>query len=434
MSSTALIQDAAAAARQRGVQPGRLDVLDGVRGWSALIVVAYHMFWETFGVLVPGFRNPLTGFLLDGRLAVCVFFVLSGEALSAAFFAGKGDPATIRLAIKRYPRLAIPILYSCLVIFVLDQCGLIYNRDAAEIVQRADWLGVWLQNPPNLTTTLRFALFGVFVSDEFTHAPNPMLWTMRIELLGSFALFAMLIAWSRIPQPRICAAILFLHAAFAPSNLENYLSCFFAGAIFADWRARGFFTAAGTTRRWAPTAAIAAIGLADGFLHYFGYDVCKPLFAVVLVLAIYSSPPFTAFFSKAVSRALGRISFPLYLIQFPVLLSLTSGLIVRAGHNGPLSLVTIWGIALASTAACLLAAIAFEPIEALSRNAGDRLVTAVIWSSRRLAPPSVSARLQSNRKAEIVLPPIASRKLDAPAAPSAAPTTTISGSRCSSRG
>ena len=59
MSFTALTQVAAANAAQRRLPSGRLDLLDGVRGWSALSVVLFHVFWETFGALVPAFRNPI---------------------------------------------------------------------------------------------------------------------------------------------------------------------------------------------------------------------------------------------------------------------------------------------------------------------------------------------------------------------------------------
>jgi peptidoglycan/LPS O-acetylase OafA/YrhL len=393
MSSTASTRIAAAAAAQRRLRSGRLDLLDGVRGWSALSVVLFHVFWEIFGALVPGFRNPVTGFLFDGQLAVCVFFVLSGEALSAAFFAGKGDAATIRLAIKRYPRLAIPILASCLIVFALDRCGLVYSAQAATIVHRGDWMGSWLRAPLTLGSTLRYSLYDVFVSADFEHAVNPTLWTMKIELMGSFLVFGLLLAWKRLSRPRLLALTLFAVAAIAPIEMANYLSCFFAGMTFADWRARGFFNAPRPRFCWGPLAAIAAVGAADGLLRCIGYDGGKAAFAALLMLAVYSSPSLAAFFSGRLSRALGRISFPLYLIQFPVLLSLTSGLIVAAGAAGPPPLVAIWGVSLASVAACLLAAIAFAPVETVARGAGDAIIALASRTRRGRTSAGAPAKL-----------------------------------------
>jgi peptidoglycan/LPS O-acetylase OafA/YrhL len=381
--------------RPAGSRPrsGRLDVLDGLRGWAALSVVLFHVFWETFGALVPGFRNPVTGFLCDGQLAVCVFFVLSGEALSAAFFAGKGEASTIRLAIKRYPRLAIPILASCLIVLALDRFGLAFSREAATIIERGDWMGEWLNFPPTLGHVLRYALFDVFVSAEYQHAVNPMLWTMKVELMGSFLVFALLLAWRRLSRPRLLVLTVFVAAAAAPLEMANYLSCFLAGLTFADWRARGVFAPLAQRFGWWSLAAIGAIAAADGLLHWIGAAQGKAIVAVLLALAVYLSPQASAFFCGRLSRGLGRISFPLYLIQFPVLMSLTAGLIVRAGASGPLSLAAIWGISLASVAACLLAAIAFEPVEAVARGAGDALVALVKRALRRRVRLSALVRL-----------------------------------------
>src|SRR5258706_1988331 len=93
----------------------RFHEIDGLRGWAALSVVVFHLYWETFGVVMPGLRNPATAFFLDAGLAVSLFFVLSGEALSAAYFAGKGEVAVVKLCVKRYTRLTIPIAATCLV-------------------------------------------------------------------------------------------------------------------------------------------------------------------------------------------------------------------------------------------------------------------------------------------------------------------------------
>jgi peptidoglycan/LPS O-acetylase OafA/YrhL len=371
----------------------RFDLLDGVRGWCALSVVLFHVFWEIFGVLVPAFRNPLTGFLFDGRLAVCIFFVLSGDALSSAFFAGKGDDSTMRLAIKRYPRLMTPILASCLIIFLLDRCGLVYTTQAGEIVHRAHWMGVWLNTPLTLSYTLGYSLYGVFGDFGYDHAVNPMLWTMKIELAGSFLVFGLLLLWNHLWRPRLLVLTLFVVAAAVPFENVNFLSCFFAGVTFAEWRARGFFIAPRAGVRCGALAAIVAIGAADGLLNCAGANDSQAAFAVVLVLAIYSSPPLVAFFSGRLSRALGRISFPLYLIQFPVLMSLTSGMIVVAGSAGPPTLTAIWGISVASVAACLLAAIAFEPVERLARGAGDALVALVGWARRDRTSVATPARI-----------------------------------------
>ena len=89
----------------------RLSELDGIRGWAAFSVLLFHIMWEVFGIKFPEFRNNYTAFILNGPLAVYVFFVLSGEALSTPYrMTGKRSSVT-RLALKRYLRLSIPIFF-----------------------------------------------------------------------------------------------------------------------------------------------------------------------------------------------------------------------------------------------------------------------------------------------------------------------------------
>ena len=344
MPSVAPTVGPAVAAAMPRPQPGRLELLDGVRGWCALSVVFFHVYWETFSKAVPAFRNPATGFFFDGHLAVCVFFVLSGEALSTAFFAGKGDAATVRLAIKRYPRLAAPILAACLAMFALDQLGLVFAAQASSVVPLAHWMADWGRQPVTLSYTLRYALFDVFVSDNAGRAINPMLWTMPIEFLGL------------VPGVRAAADLEPLLAAANPAagavrrrpggaggvDGELPLGAFFAGLAFAEWRAHGLFAAMSQRFAWAPWAAIGVLAATNGFLQWLGSEQGKTAIAVALMFAVYASPPLCAFFSGSVSRALGRISFPLYLIQFPVLMSIGSWLTVAAGGDGSLSLAAVW--------------------------------------------------------------------------------------------
>ena len=95
---------------------GRYHALDGIRGWAALSVVAFHMVWETFGARFPEFRNVASASLLDGWLAVSVFFVLSGEALSTGCLVKQDSRIALDLGVRRYPRLVIPILAVCLMV------------------------------------------------------------------------------------------------------------------------------------------------------------------------------------------------------------------------------------------------------------------------------------------------------------------------------
>ena len=60
------------------------------------------------------------------------------------------------------------------------------------------------------------------------------------------------------------------------------------------------------------------------------------------------------------------------------MVSVTSWLIVHASNSGTLSLLTIWLIAISSIALSILAALAFSPVETLTKYVGDTIVKAVV--------------------------------------------------------
>ena len=176
-----------------GAERVRLHEIDGLRGWAALSVVLFHLFWEMFGQLQPAFRSPFLALLLDGRMDVAVFFVLSGDALSAAYWMRQSRASLARLAVKRYFRLGVPIFASSLIVFVLMKTGLIFSHQAAAMVGREDWLGLFLHYNYSVVGFIRYTAFGVFFNQTATGSLNPFLWPMQVELLGSILVFCYLL-------------------------------------------------------------------------------------------------------------------------------------------------------------------------------------------------------------------------------------------------
>ncbi len=65
----------------------RIGALDGLRGWAALVVVVFHFTWEMWGVHFPVFRQ-FPASLINGQLAVSIFFTLSGYVLTVRRWQG----------------------------------------------------------------------------------------------------------------------------------------------------------------------------------------------------------------------------------------------------------------------------------------------------------------------------------------------------------
>lgn len=104
--------------------------------------------------------------------------------------------------------------------------------------------------------------------------------------------------------------------------------------------------------------------------------------ASAAVLVCYSSGDLLAFMRSSLSKYLGRISFPLYFMQFPVIVSWTSWCIVQ-GHAHPESiLASPISIVLSSLVVALVVATITERLEARYLAYVDRTLARAI-----LGPP-----------------------------------------------
>lgn len=336
-------------------------------------MVCFHMSWELFGNIEPLYRNPVTAAFLDGQVAVSIFFVLSGEALSLGFFSGKKRRSVIGLAAKRYPRLVIPILINSLLVLSLYYLGLICCETAGSLVHRPDWLGKFMQGDVDFTRAISFSLYKVFVNrDPFANL-DPFLWTMRLELVGSIIVFAILYVGYgfRATWPLLILTTLVL---LSRQGDFGQISCFLAGISFAKLRLSGIFGKFSRQKGFVFTSDIALLFeiAFDGLWHSTDThrNLC-PLLAIIIVLCISINPPLTRFMENSFSQFLGRISFPLFLVQFPVIISLSSGLVVYASSMGLLHQTTFI-IVLISVSASILCAILFEPVETFTKIACNK--------------------------------------------------------------
>ncbi|AMO93565.1 acyltransferase family protein [Collimonas fungivorans] len=353
----------------------RLEEIDGIRGWAALVVLFFHLTNETFGNLVPVFRSDFLYFLLNGGLAVTVFFILSGDALSSSFLKKTDFALLDSLLIKRYFRLTVPILLSCAIVYVLMLAGANYSAAAAKVIHREDWLGAFLPFEPHLISLLRYSFYLVYAGHSNIVSYNPFLWTMSIELAGSLLVFLYLYLSTRLQAPiRILyALIVFLLVA------QSFYCLFFIGILFAQYRANGVFDRLRASRTWnfAVIAMLIAIVITYTFSkkypNFWQYININAVTAAALVFCFYTSSWTVGFFSSKFSRFLGEISFPLYLVHFSVIISLTSFLTVKFSGLGTLDTSHIFLIILISIATSITAAVIFRRVEISALKPVNRL-------------------------------------------------------------
>lgn len=335
--------------------------------------------------------SPLS-LLWDGRLAVPIFFVLSGYVLTASVIGGRRVPVLPALIAKRYLRLALPVLASSVLALLFIPAGLYYLPEVA-LVTRSEWLVTTL--PPDFQPTVGAWLFESLWSTFFDYRNsyfNPALWTLHYEFEGSLLCYALCSLFPDGKRRAITATFLLVACGLWTRSLPLHL--FMAGALLYDLP---------RLVSWRPTALQ---GNVLGLLFILGGVVLPRLLAilpgtvawpflfrawladvlpfwrgdrfstaaVLTVAGLCLAPSLRRLFSGPVFRFLGAISFPLYLTHLPVLFSAVClAFLTLAGWMSETSaalLAIVLGAALSLAVAALATLLVERPSLACSRRAG----------------------------------------------------------------
>lgn len=374
----------------------RVTYIDGIRGWAALSVLLFHIFWETFGQVLPTFRSEHLRFVLAGHLAVCIFFVLSGDALATPFIQTGRVAAVVTTAVRRYFRLTVPILLVCTLSFVLMKANATLNHEAARVLHRQDWLGAFLNFGPTYASLVQFATFGVFTGNGSKQSYNPFLWTMPIEMLGSVLVFTFLFVMPSLRRPLWVAGVIALFLI----GQGSYLGLFFVGVGLALLRAGGTLDRLAAARWGQPIAGVLLIAL---YLYYC-YGMKAPsvdgdlLVSCALVALLYMHRGARRLFSNRVSRFLGFISFPVYLVHFAVLVTFTSAGALYLHDSGQLTSRGALVVGAASALLSVVVAYGFARLEARLQALTNRWLGRMVLMSSAEFPP-VAPRARQDREA-----------------------------------
>jgi peptidoglycan/LPS O-acetylase OafA/YrhL len=367
-------------------QSGRLGFLDGLRGWAALAVLLYHSFVEVFYYNHQVAR--ILSYALPLHAPVFVFFVISGFSLSANYVR-TGDRGNLsRTAASRYLRLALPILAACCLIYLLMVSDVIPPPD-----QRIYPLNEYLRFEPSILGVLQFSLFDVFFRFSADQAYILPLWTMEPEFIGSAIIVGILGIFGRLKRRLWIYSTLYIAlSVLTPFYvMPGYLALFVAGLVLAELH-----------HRWSPRRMRDHLLLAGLFVFgWFAPYIAATSFVYYTGLigfcaAAFWLPPIKNFLENRLSRYLGRISFPLYLVHGPVFYSFSLYALDKLKLIGLGVGATYTIVALVTIPVSLACAAAFEPINRgavwVSRRFGEAVVTGLIASLRqRLATSTAVA-------------------------------------------
>ncbi len=338
----------------------RLEFIEGFKGFACLSVILSHFVLAFCNVLVTCSslnahgssklelllgKTPLNLFY-SGNFGVYVFFIVSGFVLSYAFFMKKDENYLKRGVIKRYFRLLLPIVVVNLFVFLLMKFSLTYNTQVADFTKNPVWFGKFNTFDPSIFSVLKEAFFGNFFGFQSNYV-SP-LWTISYEIYGSFLVFFFLglFGKEKIRYPLYIILILLLRDL-------NYIS-FIVGMLICDVVVNGFpYLDAYKSKKWLPYLTfIVGIYFAsyplqadvEGTIYQiinysqFGIPAATVnhfLGASLMIFALVSSSLLQKLFERKPFRFLGKYSFGLYLIHWPIMLSLSSYILYK-GMNGPL--------------------------------------------------------------------------------------------------
>lgn len=288
--------------------------IDGLRAIAVLAVVAFH----------AGFGTP------GGFAGVDVFFVISGYVITrslAAEYAANGKLDIWRFYERRIrrllPALAIVLVATVIAAFFIglpaEQRQAIVTSAAAAMVFAAN---IYF----DLTTSSYFAT-------EASHLPLLHLWSLGVEEQFYSVWPWLLVALFPLSQRRarvVLAALIVLSFAVAECLLYLYPASAFFEMPSRFWElGAGGMVAMASLRpaRWQAIAANFSLFALCGFLfvpwmHVPGWGIAPVVLATVALLALGRLDAMTLAGRLLSSRflvAIGRISYPLYLWHWPLL-------------------------------------------------------------------------------------------------------------------
>jgi peptidoglycan/LPS O-acetylase OafA/YrhL len=389
---------------------GRLVALDGLRGVAALVVVVHHglLTWQVFADQY-WVENRASGtwwlmytplhLVSAGTEAVMVFFVLSGLVLALPFLERAPRPGRWRGYYgQRLVRLYLPAVASLVVAAAFVRA----------FPRRPGATTSWWFDGHAVVADLPTLVHDAFLLDAVSGV-NGVLWSLQYEVLFSLLLPGYLLVARRLGQRSgwLVGPLLMLVGVgvYVDSKALAWLPVFGLGVVMAALRQRLQRLGADLARARLPGVWWALLGagavlllLAEPWTRLLDEGgpaalavvrVCGVAGAVLLCFLAMTCPAAASFLIRRPVQWLGTVSFSLYLVHEPLMVSISS---LVGGSRAGVAVTLVVGVPLAFLLAVAFHRLVEAPSQRLARAVGNRLRPAVPTAApepRRPVPVAV---------------------------------------------
>lgn len=377
------------AAPGRSRAPHHLAALDGLRGLAALVVVLRH---SLGGVDVPAatldavLRSPLIVFL-NAAGAVQLFFVLSGFVLAASLARNESARQLPQYFVRRVFRIHPPYAFAVLAAWT---ASFFYATAAA-----GSGVGGWVR----VLSTIHLPTRELLVSLGFPgNAYNQLSvgWSLEVEMVFSFLMPLLLLIAVRGHWGLLLALCLGpLAVGDSGHRVLKFAVDFGVGVALFLERERLGRVLGRLGRGGAALFAAAALGIfvAPFLLGWRPSPAGDPPSILVMVVgagALTAGAAFVPALARPLAarpcRFLGRVSYSLYLLHYPILI-LLAPLLVRAPVHAADPLLLAAGVLAVGLP---LSALAYRWVERPAIRAGNAACGVI---ARRMGVGAVGSRL-----------------------------------------
>lgn len=368
---------------QKSNSKKRKPYIDGLKGVSCILIFLGHFSciykMAESAPLLEGFAaNAMTtyplSFFFHENFWLYLFFIVSGYLL-AYNWKGTSFRQIVNKIVIRFLRLAIPVLGTGILVLLIQNTWGFTNHRFSEI-GTSTWFSSFYANPIHLKDVLLEPFHVLLLGYSKTNVP---FWILREMFTASCIIYFCCAVYERecekLPIKTICITGLFIILSLLRhSNIIVTCLIGMTGVWLEDKIAR-------LVENIPHSKALTIIGMLSPFILYsIGLLSLKPIAFLLLVLSIPFIPSAQKRLSAKPLLFLGKISFGIYAIHFPVICSV--------GFSSLLFCLRYFNGSIAMIIALLISAVFTVLLALLFHLSVDRITDSICSRVARLLYPS----------------------------------------------